>query len=142
VIFVFIRGLEIRLEARVLIPERIHVDDHVLHGFEVRHRVDLDRIVGAHHVAERRLAREAGDPVDVHRARTADRGAARAAERDRSVDFRFRVLEGVEYGLRIGKIDIDAVAMWLVVGGGVESEEVERYFRHAISTISLRACTW
>ena len=93
VIFVFVRRLEIRLQARVLVPERIHVDDHVLHGFEVRHRIDLDRIVGAHDLANRGLASETGHAVDVHRARAADRGPTRAPERDRTVDFGFRIFE-------------------------------------------------
>ena len=47
VVGVFVRRLQVGFEARVLVPERVHVDDQVLHGLEVRHRVDRDGVVAA-----------------------------------------------------------------------------------------------
>ena len=64
-----------------------------------------------------RLAREAGRAVDVHRARAADRRAARAAEADRAVDFSaFDVLERVEHGHAISEGRLDLVAVRNLVG--------------------------
>ena len=124
-IFVFIRRLQVRLEARILVPERIHVDHEVLHGLEVRHRIDGHAVVRTQHVLHRRFARQARRAVDVHRTRTADGGAARAAERDRSVLLGFDVLERVEHGHVRRDVAFDAVAMRQIVDVRIVAEDVE-----------------
>jgi hypothetical protein len=93
-------------------------------------KFDLDHEVLVHHRVARRLAREAGDAADVHRARTADRRAAGAAEADRAVDLGLGGFERVEHRHRLGDLDHDLVAVRNVVDRFVEAEDVERDLRH------------
>ena len=58
------------------------------------------RVVAAQDRVARRLAREPGDAVDVHRARTADRRTARTAELIEPSTSALAVLERVEHGHR------------------------------------------
>ena len=122
VLAVGIGRLKVRFEARILVPERVHVDDHVFHGLEIRHRIDHHDAVFIDNRAARRFARQTRYAVDVHRARAADGRTARAAEADRTVDFGFGSLQSVENGGRFGNVDGHGFAMRNDVGRFVEAE--------------------
>ena len=136
---VLVRRLQVRLEARVLVPERIHVDDEVLHRLEVRHRIDRDGVVvvaapcctGVLH------ARPVVPLMFIeHEPQIAERHERRNEIEPSISAFAFSSASSTV--MVVGNVDVDPVAMRHVVDGFVEAEDIESDLGHRLST--LRTC--
>ena len=143
-IFVLVlAGMQVRLEARVLVPERVHVDDHVLHGLEVRHRIDLDRVVLAQD--RREIGVLHASPVTPlmfieHEPQIADRHERRNEIEPSTSAFAYSSASStVDVSV---EVDVDALAVRFVVVAGSKRKRSSVIFRHAVSSFSLPACIW
>ena len=101
------RRLQPRLDRSMLRVEPRKIRHEVFDYEHVRQRIDLD---GALHLADALGAGKRIGAIDVHRAGAADAFAARAAEGQRRVDFRFDPDDRVEHH-RPAIIDVDEIGV-------------------------------
>ena len=144
-------GQQPRGDAADLRPvRRLHVGHEVLQHRHVAHRLDDDRrgvAVGVRTVrpfarlADLGLAGEAGLAVDLHPARAADRGAARAANRERAVLVVLVLEQPVEHRQRRVEVDVEGVPVGPLARLGLEAADLERVVRAISSTSSPSAPT-
>jgi hypothetical protein len=81
-----------------LFPERGHIHDQVLDHRQVAERLDSNVPMPLHFIAEGSPASQFLAPVDCHRTRPANRGAAGVAEGQAPVAFVLDPNEGIQDG--------------------------------------------
>ncbi len=101
-----VAGLQVRLDRLELVPERLHVDDEVLHDRQVPHRRDHRHAALLRDVVHARLAREHSRPVHAHAARAADHHPAALPVRERAVVLVLDDVEAVEERRLFRRVDL------------------------------------
>jgi hypothetical protein len=102
----FVAGLQKRIDAAELLPERLHVDDEVLDDRQVPHRGDHRHVTGLHDVVHPGLAREHCGAVHAHAARATDHHPAALAICERAVLLVLDHVEHVEQRDPLGRLEL------------------------------------